>query len=42
MDVDKDGLISFSDLKIFLQAAGESKSDEQISEMIKDGDIDGD
>ena len=42
MDIDKDGFISFSDLKGFLEAAGEIRTDEEVMEMIRDADVDGD
>lgn len=42
MDVDKDKLISFQDLKSFLQMAGQKRTDEEINEMISDADLDGD
>lgn len=42
IDGDKDKLISFNDLKTFLESANEKRSDEEINEMINDADLDGD
>lgn len=42
MDVDKDKLISFQDLKNFLQMTGQKRTDQEITEMISDADLDGD
>lgn len=42
MDLDKDGFISFQDLKLFLQSIGEQRSEEEVREMLRDADVDGD
>ena len=42
IDRDKDKLISFADLKAFLLSINRPLEDEDIREMIRDADIDGD
>lgn len=42
MDTDRDGLISFNDLRAFLGVAGETHSEEDITEMLRHADVDGD
>lgn len=42
MDIDNDKMISFGDLKNFLDLAGEKRTEDEIMEMISDADIDGD
>lgn len=42
MDLDKDGFISFEDLRLFLESIGEQRSDEQVRQMLRDADVDGD
>lgn len=42
MDVDGNGFISASDLRVFYRALGEELTDEEVDEMIRELDIDGD
>ncbi len=42
IDLDKDGLVSFQDLKSFLQNIGEERNEEEVREMLRDADVDGD
>merc|ERR1712150_447784 len=41
-DKDEDGFISFGDLRYVMVGLGETLSDDEINQMIKDADIDGD
>jgi calmodulin len=42
MDVDGNGFISASDLRIFYRALGEELDDEELDDMIAELDLDGD